>query len=518
MEIGSRKLERNRRISSILQLRQLLLVFLHQASIGLIFFLLAGKKRTFEEIKKNIKMKKRYILGLLCWFTSHLVAQNALLVNPFVGNPIATGEITDFELVYDGVDQVLVIGNRTSGELCAIDYNSATSAGVHDWESNQVDNVLQKVADATGNTTSNLQVRDMAVNPKTKSVVLLMFATNLATSFLVEVKSQTDLKIMDISNVSYAAMIYTQNNNYIFDIEWGDDNRLYFCTGDYTLDAEVGAVTPPFVHTTNLASRATTVFKSNWGGSYFTEAPLERISMAKVDGVGRLMGVTTCAPGFSIPTTEIDGSSSLLTVTEDFNVRFDPSLKVVALNQEVGGTTKAVLFDLHWNAKTNATQLISIGQKYLDDSRLAAGETNGNAQLIRTAASTITPGLSEEEAREWVTGFTMIAKYDEYRLMVIDDKGALRLMDVSTTGVGIVDNNQFREMTVFPVPANDILYVQGVSTDELRYTITTIDGKHIEEGSLTGKLNTQHLANGHYLLSIKEENGKQASQRFQINR
>lgn len=464
-------------------------------------------------------MKKYYALLTLGLCALFAQAQNGLLSGAITGNPIAAGGITDFELVYDGTDMALVIGDRNTGKIYAIDYNGTDATGVHDWETNQVDQIVQKIANLTGNTVANLQVRDMVVNPKTEAVVLLVFASNLNEAFLVEVKNQNTLSVIDLSNVTYSELTYTQNGNYIFDLEWGDDQRLYFCTGDYTLDAEVGAITPPFVHNSNAASRATTVFKSNWGGGYFTEAPLERITMAKVKGEDRLMGVTTCAPGFSIPVTEIDNSGSVLTVTEDFNVRFDPSFKVVALTQQIGNEERTYLFDLHWNASGNTTQLIRIGQRFLDGSAASSGEVNNNSQLLRNGSFQIVSSLTEEEAKLYTTGFVMITKYDPNNLMVIDDNSVLRLMDVAAKGVGIAGvSSDKTKLVLYPQPATDVIKIKGKVSPNSEYTIFSSDGKQVAQGQLNNnRISTAGLANGFYVLSINAPQAVEERISFQVN-
>ena len=68
-------------------------------------------------------------------------------------------------------------------------------------------------------------------------------------------------------------------------------------------------ISVPFAHNSSTVNRATSMFKSNWGGDYFTNAPLEKFDFATINGSDRLLGVTICAPGFSLETVSLTGSA-----------------------------------------------------------------------------------------------------------------------------------------------------------------------------------------------------------------
>lgn len=449
---------------------------------------------------------------------SCLFSQNNLLTGAINGNPLNGVSIYDIEFVQLGGDLVLAVGDYNSGEIVAIDFNWSDTIGVNDWDTANVPNIRARIAPMVGTTASNLSIRDMKVNPKTKAVLMLMYNLTARTTFLVEVKSQSNISLVNLINKDYCVMSYTANNNYIFDMAWSaKDSSLYYTTGDFTLDAEIGFITMPFNDGDTGTLAATTLFKSNWGGNYFTSAPLEMISISDVDGTNRLMGVTTCAPGFSIPTSTIVGTG-VLSVTEDFNVNNDYSLAVVTQAQGTGAKT-TYLFDLHINQTVpGPTQLIRVGEKYLDGSRATVNEINSTAKKLRTSRGDMTPGLPYEDAVELSTGFFMIAKYSEYELMVVDDNEVLRLMDVTSSTVGIKSNSlELAKLNIYPSPASDFIQFQlNLEGDKnLMLKIWDMEGKVVYYSNWNQEaINISKLSNGGYIANVQKDGIQIAQGKF----
>ena len=460
-----------------------------------------------------------FTLKLIGILSISFTQTNPLLTNPTTGNPTSSAPIYDFEFVYLNNNLVLAYGSYNTGKIYAIDFNSSTSTGVHNWELNNVTAIKSKISSITGISTSNLRIRDMEVNPKTKAVVMLMQNTSTNITFLIEVKNPTSISVVNLSSVTYSAVNYTTTNNYIFDMEWASNGKLYYTTGDFTLAARIGEITPPFVHNSTATLQATTLFKSNWGGSYYTNAPLEMISYTTINGIGRLTGVTTCAPGFSIPVSTINNGFSLLSVTEDFNVRNDPPIKVVTLTKVINGIEQSYLFDLHSNSTNpGPNQLIRIGKKYLDGSRIPANEFNIRAKEIRTTTGLMTPGQAITDALEISKGFEMISKYSESYLMVVDNNGILRLMDANGSYASIVEEQKEKiSFTVYPSPARNFINIKLKENNQsiLTLGIFDISGKKVLEGATTsGPIDISIMESGIYFINIYKDEIKVGSQKF----
>lgn len=448
-------------------------------------------------------MKKLFYLLMASFFGASSYAQNDMLVNPQQGDLAFGIAIFDFEFAYDGTDLCLVTGSGTTSKLYAIDYNHSTSENVHDWESGEVVyDILSRIATIVPYTGEQLQILDMKVNPKTKSVVLHIINDEDYKVFLAEVKNPSDISIVDLFDVSYSSMEYPTTADRLMDMEWGTDGKMYFCTGDYTLDSDVGYIAAPFEDGAVADVVKTSVFKSNWGGGYFTNAPLERLSFTTINGVDRLVGVTTCAPGFSIPVSSLADTGTLLEVQEDFNVLQNTSMKVVTLTQPYEGGETTYLFDLHDNATgIHNNQLIRIGEKYLDGSR-PVSEINNTSELIRNLGGEINPNLDPEEAYEVGTGFKMIAKYSETQLMVVDQSDVLRLLDVTSESLGIEDEMESNVLDFF-YKDGQLLFENDFSKKAFQYELTNVEGKVVSSGALnSSRIDLPNLSSGVYVFSL----------------
>lgn len=445
-------------------------------------------------------MKKTLLLFIFAMTSGLIFAQNSLIDGAITGS--VTAPTYNFEFVYDGTDLVLVTASYSTGYLYAIDFNHTTDVGVHDWESNNVPNVMENIAGILGTAKTSLSIWDMEVNPKTKAVYLLVFNSEASLTFLFEVKNPSSITMIELDDVTYSRVQYTLEGNFIHDMEWSqEENKLYYTQGDFTLDASIGYVDMPFVHNSEGSINATSVFKSNWGGGYFTNAPLEKLSVTSVNGENRILGVTTCAPGFSIPTSVVNDATEIISVTEEFNVLFDRPLQVVAVTQTSVWGTATYLFDMHEHID-EGTQILRIGEVYLTG---AVTDTNGVSHLLRNGSGNVDPAYSDDEVKEMAIGYEMIAFYSNYALMVVDDNDVLRLMDVTSEYLSAEESNQLDVFEVKPIPSSQFIRLSYQTETSAEYQVINTQGKVVQEGIYSNnQIDIQALPQGNYIISLSE--------------
>jgi len=451
-------------------------------------------------------MKKEVLLSLVLGASvSWVTAQNSLLQNPTTGALPAGGIINDIEIVSNGTDVVLVAANQTNSEFYAIDIEDNDPNDAIDNNVTEITNFSNLINGATGQT--NLTIKNFEVNPITRAIYVLAIDAGQTNSYLIKIEDDgATVNVLDQSQMTYSLIDWNGVNGYgVEDITWGD-NTLYITSGSWTLDGEVATVAAPFAHNSSTTNRATSMFKTNWGGNYFTDAPLERATFASVNGESRLLGVTVCAPGFSLKTSDIAGGG-VLQVREQFNVNTMPPVKVVYQNQD----GKDYLFDLH-HGNPNPT-LIRIGEEYLDGSPVTNNKFNNNSEQLRDFNGNPSPGMTDEQVKIYPNSYDQIAYWNDCKLLVLEND-AMKLLttgvSASCVALSVESVPQLINVKVYPNPASDFIQVQfdaNTSINNGQMVIYTADGKEALRVNIQGNripVDVSKLTKGVYMMNIFE--------------
>lgn len=456
---------------------------------------------------------KRIMTCLLLLCSTGTFATNSLLQGPVTGAIPSQNNINSIGIISNNTDVALVLGS--TGAVYIIDIQDANTAEAAANTITSIPNFVTAKLDAlTGKTVT---VVDMVVNPHSKSVYVLGTAQDGSgtKNYVFKVKNNgANVTILNLDNSIYSKVSFT-NNYFVNSIAWGD-NRLYVSAGNFGLDAELDYMSPPFAHNSTFTKRMTSMFKSNWGGVYVTDAPLERMAYGVVKSKKRLAGVTTCAPGFSLDLAGLSGSGTLQ-VTEDFNVHQGMPSKVVLLNHD----NKSWLYELH-DLFSGSGTLYRIGEKYLDGSQVTANKYNTNAQELRNNSGGVAPGMTDNDLKS-MGQFAGIAFWNDGRLLVLDPKnanGALRLLSVGTpTGIAETEDKRLR-FTVYPNPSSTQLTLQlPEGTQSSTATIYTTDGRMVKSEVLKGTkpaISTSMLVPGNYTVTVVTADGSTGSMLFSV--
>lgn len=418
---------------------------------------------------------------------------NSLLQNPTTG-ALNNSKLGDICIAANATDVVLLVADQSSVYAIDIADNNASEAGANTITS-IASFVTSKLTPIAG---QPVTVSGMVVNPISKAVYVLASAGS--TSYIFKVKDNgATITLLDLTNIKHSKMSWGGTFN-VNDMTWGN-NTLYISSGGFSLNGEVGWAQAPFTHNATVDKRATSMFKSNWGGSYFTDAPLETMVFGNVNNTPRLMGVTTCAPGFSLDISALSGSG-ILEVTEDFNVNTGMSAMVVFQKQG----SKNWLYDLHDG------YLYRIGEKFLDGSRIAAMEYNNNSTLLRTVSPEPAPGLTEDEFKKYEGTYIAIAAWDDSKLLALESgsDGALVLKTTTTTGLNDAVATS-GAISIYPNPASGIVNLQlpeGISKGTI--SVYDIQGKLVMQQAVKAsatKFDVSKWTKGNYTLSVTATDG-----------
>ena len=334
--------------------------------------------------------------------------ESNLLLNTETGSPMTNGTINKMTFISTKNEVALVVANDALGKLFVIkvDDNNSSDATQNELTST-VTGFASEIASSLGLSLNQLSIHDMRINPVSKSIyVLAGRGQDKGISLLVATNGGKQIEKFDFENIEYAELPYVSAGDMIQDLTWGESSIFASFRKPSTLDGEIAEIKAPFSHGAVFTSRATTVYKTNWGGNYFTNAPLERLAYITVNNEPRLAGVTVCAPGFSFPVSDIYDGNGLLEVKEYFNLNTTSPWKVFgAVNNG-----KTYLIEHHDNGR-----LTRIGEKYLDGSQT---EFNANAKyLLMNGGRDRVPGLTDEDVKliAPIGTYLSVAQYSDHR-------------------------------------------------------------------------------------------------------
>jgi len=443
-------------------------------------------------------MKKNLLVFLLA--SALCFAQNSLMVSPQTGTMITSGTISNFKLISDGSSAALVATHNASGKVFIVDINDSNPA---DKAANTIattsTNVKTRISAALGQTVTS--IKNIEVNPITNAVYVMALVSS--TPYFVKLTNAGNtITALNFNSMPYCSLNFTNPNTSFQDIAWGD-NRLFVSSRTTSLGGELGYISAPFTNNTTITKRSTTMFQSNLGNMYWTNAPLEKLNYIKIDNTEYLCGLTTCAPGFSETVSSLISNSGLFTVREAFNVNFDQPIKTIAINNG----NEAYLLDLHENWPNN--NIYRIGKKFLDGTPFTNNTYNSNSVELRNSSGTPNTNLTEEEFKMFPGSFSSMASYSTCEVLTLSaDHQTLAKLSVCDAILGTteqtVKNNNFE---VSPNPASDVLYVSYSDKvyKNIAVEIFSYDGKLIKKHNVDSQSKTipvSDLHTGNYILKI----------------
>lgn len=346
---------------------------------------------------------------------------SALLKNTQTGDPFNAGTVNDFTLAYTNNEVVLLAANNTTGKIYAVALNDgdASKASENAW-TGAVSDAAARIASQMGASMANFRVYHMEVNPVSKSVYILVGDAQAQVNSLFKItKGGAEITPVNLDNVTYSTITFASNGEVITDLTWGDNTLYLGYSHPTTVAGQIATAQAPFQHNASMTSRATTVFKSNWGGQYFTDAPLETMAYGEVGGKKRLMGVTVCAPGYSFETSAINQGSGLLQVREYFNLNGGIAYSVFCMNNG----TSDYLVEHHQGGR-----LTRVGKKYIDESQ---ANFNANAPALLEFSGVPSPGMTDEDVRVLrASDVALAAKYSGSQVLIMTNTGEVSLITI----------------------------------------------------------------------------------------
>ena len=125
--------------------------------------------------------------------------------------------------------------------------------------------------------------------------------------------------------------------------------------------------------------------------------------------------------------------------------------------------------------------------------------------------------ITEENSYTWNEHEYTVSGDYEQNFIAANGCDSVVTLHLTINTVGI-DENEMSEINVYPVPANDMLNIEGEGIKSV--TICDIVGKEIAEykndGDATMNISVDNFKSGSYMLVIKNENGNIITRRIAI--
>ncbi len=316
------------------------------------------------------------------------IITGSLLEDAQNGQPFASG-IDNFTIASSDDGVALVIAN-TDNKLYAIDIPSNPADAAANTITSSVANIHTAIQAVYGSVPN---FENMYTNPISKEVYILV-SGGASKAIMVVKNNGTNITQLDLSAVNYVQMSYSNTNFYwVSDLTYGDGTLFVSLNDGADGSKAVAKITAPFTHNATTTEKHTAMFKSNLSGGYETSAALDKMVYGNVGSSKRLMGVTSCAPGYSFATSDLTGTG-VLNITEYFYFLGDMPKKVFSVTTN----SKTYLMLLHGLGADG--KVGRVDEKYLDGSQT---DVNANAK-----------GTSEDF---WSLGASDITRYDDMKMI-----------------------------------------------------------------------------------------------------
>lgn len=440
-------------------------------------------------------------LFLLFFISALACGQNSLMVSPQTGTMVTSGTLTNFKLISNGNSVAMAVTHNASGKVFIVDIN----------DSNPADKAVNTISSVSGTVRSRISaaigqninwIKNIEVNPITNSVYV-MAMVNATPYFVKLTNGGNTITALNLNTMPYCTLNFTNANCDFQDMAWGE-NKLFISSYHNTLSGEIGYLSAPFVHNTTVAKRSSTMYMSNWGGGYYTAAPLEKINYINIGGTAFLCGVTTCAPGFSEPVASLTGNTGLFTVRQSFNMVYDSPMKTLP----VTNGPEAYLLNLH-SVSSTAGNLYRIGKRFIDGSPLANNTTNNNSVMLRDNTGNTNPSLPATDIMKYPGTYSSFAAYGPCEILALSgDYQTLSRVMVCTALLDVKENNgSTAGLSVYPNPATDMLTIvfPEAQLRNAEASVYSHDGKRILTralGSGSRTIPVSGLPSGNYVLKI----------------
>ena len=256
---------------------------------------------------------KRFNLILLALLVCGILQANTPTEIDYKRNFVTgTPEVSSINAISFGPEGILFIGDSKTASIYAID---TKDTDVNEATTINIKNIDQKIADALGTESSDVDIRDMAVNPISNNIYLAVHANNEQPVILKLVGDQ--LSAFPLRNVSYSSVSLndpiavdaqdrrgrSQRIWAVSDISFYKDQVMVSGLSNKEFSSTFRSIKFPFEEQQTLSSLE--IYHAAHG-RYETYAPIKAFTAATVNGEDHLIASYTCTPLVVFPMSNLE--------------------------------------------------------------------------------------------------------------------------------------------------------------------------------------------------------------------
>ena len=257
------------------------------------------------------KMKRFNLILMAFLLCGGILASNPEKVDYKKNFVVGTPEIESINAIAFAPEGILLIGDSKTASIVAIDTKDNEQKAAGEFSINNID---QLIADALGTETSDVDIRDMAVNPVSNNIYLAIHANGDQPVILKLVGDQ--LEAVPLTDVSYSAISLnapvandakdrrgrSQRNWAVSDLSFYKDQVMVTGLSNKEFSSTFRSIQFPFEEKQTLSSLE--IYHAAHG-KYETYAPIKAFTAATVGGKDHLIASYTCTPLVVFPMSSL---------------------------------------------------------------------------------------------------------------------------------------------------------------------------------------------------------------------
>ncbi|MFO0804641.1 MAG: hypothetical protein U0791_16150 [Gemmataceae bacterium] len=239
------------------------------------------------------------------------LASTAFGADAIRGAAAGTPKLKSIDAIRFGPDGVLLIGDGAGAQLVAVESGDLKPVK---WKTDRIDKIDEKLAAKLGATAKGIEIRSVAVNPKSLTAYFLVRKLDDKKNILLTLDGNGDIGEFALENVKHVAIPLPKGEkapvSRITDIAWMGDRVLIGAVASEEFASKVLSVPVPLDPKTATAAFSTETYHVSHR-AWETRAPMTSLMPYELDGKKYVVGAFACTPVVRYPLESVAPGSKV---------------------------------------------------------------------------------------------------------------------------------------------------------------------------------------------------------------